>query len=86
MMIAVSDYVDIEKYIDKIKNDIYMKKSKSIYILASGRKIPYAEEITSAVFNQHSDVLMEPELMQYRRTGKYRSSDAVTYLLRRKDI
>ena len=83
IVLAISDRTaDITPQLESI--DLSLDNGIStVYIIASGSKIPFAEQIANQVYAKNYGRLEDPRFFQYKRKGrKLESTDAVCYELR----
>ena len=83
IVLAVSDVnFDIKPIISNVEEHISKCDINTVYILASGRKVQFANDIATTIYERNPQDLFEPIVTQYRRyTGRQLGVDSICYEL-----
>ena len=83
IVLAISDMTsNLEPIIDSIEKHINAQDIDTFYILATGRKVEFANTIATTVYEHNPQDLYEPIITQYKRYSKNRmGNNAICYEL-----
>lgn len=82
IVLAISDYsrLHIKKVIETIEKHIKDSKIKTIYVLASGSKTRYANEIATKLYERNPQDIFKPIVTQYKRyTRRIDGMDSICF-------